>query len=173
MLVRFTWSGELWGGSGWHRRTIRRRSRRRSIRCRRHGQGVVFVAEGRYRLSQTIHLWTGIRLVGWGAHRPVFVLAANTPGYQEGHEFLGTGRYMLQFASRRPAAGQPVVDANEFTFYSGISNLDFEIGPGNPAAIAVRFHVAQHSFLAAHAVPGGRWTGGPGRRGERRDRFAD
>ncbi len=111
------------------------------------GQGVVFVAEGRYRVSQTIHLWTGIRLIGWGAHRPVFVLGANTPGYQEGHEFLGTGRYMLQFASRRPAAGQPVVDANEFTFYSGISNLDFEIGAGNPAAIAVRFHVAQHSFL--------------------------
>jgi hypothetical protein len=54
---------------------------------------------------------------------------------------------MLQFASRRPAPGEPVVDANEFTFYSGISNLDFEIGEGNPAAIAVRFHVAQHSFL--------------------------
>jgi hypothetical protein len=111
------------------------------------GEGIVFVADGRYRVSRTIHLWTGIRLIGYGAHRPVFVLGANTPGYQEGHEFLGTGRYMLQFASRRPAAGEPVVDANEFTFYSGIGNLDFEIGAGNPAAIAVRFHVAQHSFL--------------------------
>ena len=111
------------------------------------GEGVVFVAEGRYRISRTVHLWSGIRLVGYGGHRPVFLLAAKTPGYQDGHEFLGTGRYMLQFASRRPAAGAPVVDANEFTFYSGISNLDFEIGAGNPAAIAVRFHVAQHSFL--------------------------
>jgi hypothetical protein len=111
------------------------------------GEGVVFVAQGRYRISRTIHLWTGIRLIGYGAHRPVFLLGANTPGFQEGHEFLGTGRYMLQFASRRPAPGEPVVDANEFTFYSGISNLDFEIGEGNPAAIAVRFHVAQHSFL--------------------------
>ena len=110
-------------------------------------QGIVFVAEGRYRISQTIHLWSGIRLIGYGAHRPVFILGANTPGFQQGHEFLGTGRYMLQFASRRPSAGEPVVDANEFTFYSGISNLDFEIGEGNPAAIAVRFHVAQHSFL--------------------------
>jgi hypothetical protein len=110
-------------------------------------QGIVFVAEGRYRISQTIHLWSGIRLIGYGAHRPVFVLGANTPGFQEGHEFLGTGRYMLQFASRRPAAGASVVDANEFTFYSGISNIDFEISAGNPAAIAVRFHVAQHSFL--------------------------
>src|SRR5271166_272893 len=111
------------------------------------GEGVVFVAEGKYRISRTIHLWTGIRLIGYGEHRPVFLLGPNTPGFQEGHEFLGTGRYMLQFASRRPAPGEPVVDANEFTFYSGISNLDFEIGEGNPAAIAVRFHVAQHSFL--------------------------
>ena len=110
-------------------------------------QGIVFVAEGRYRISRTIHLWSGIRLIGYGAHRPAFILGAKTPRFQEGHEFLGTGRYMLQFASRRPAAGEPVVDANEFTFYSGISNLDFEIGEGNPAAIAVRFHVAQHSFL--------------------------
>jgi hypothetical protein len=110
-------------------------------------QGIVFVAEGRYRISRTIYLWSGIRLIGYGAHRPVFVLGANTPGFQQGHEFLGTGRYMLQFASRRPVVGEPIVDANEFTFYSGISNLDFEIGEGNPAAIAVRFHVAQHSFL--------------------------
>ncbi len=112
------------------------------------GEGVVFVAEGRYRISRTIYLWSGIRLIGYGPHRPVFVLGANTSGYQEGHEFLGTGHYMLQFASRRPAAGAAVVDANEFTFYSGISNMDFEIGDGNPAAIAIRFHVAQHSFLA-------------------------
>ena len=111
------------------------------------GEGVVFVAEGRYRISRTIHLWTGIRLIGYGEHRPVFLLGPNTPGFQEGHGFLGTGRYMLQFASRRPAPGEPVVDANEFTFYSGISNLDFAIGEGNSAAIAVRFHVAQHSFL--------------------------
>ena len=68
------------------------------------GEGIVFVAEGRYRVSREIHLWSGIRLIGYGAHRPVFVLAPNTPGFQEGHEFLGTGRYMLQFASRRPAA---------------------------------------------------------------------
>ena len=112
------------------------------------GGGVVFVAEGRYRITHTVHLWSGIRLIGYGAHRPVFVLGAGTPGYQEGHEFLGTGRYMLQFASRKSAPGVEVVDANEFTFYSGINNVDFEIGNGNPAAIAIRFHVAQHSYLS-------------------------
>lgn len=111
------------------------------------GEGIVFVGEGRYRITHTVRLWSGIRLIGYGEHRPIFVLGPNTPGFQEGHEFLGTGRYMLQFASRRPPAGQEVMDANEFTFYSGINNIDFEIGPGNPVAIAVRFHVAQHSFV--------------------------
>ena len=112
------------------------------------GVGVVFLAEGRYRLSHTVYLWQGIRVIGYGAHRPVFLLAPNTPGYREGHGFLGSGRYMVQFAEKRPAPGQPPVDANEFTFYSALSNIDFEIGPGNPAAIAVRFHVAQHCFLS-------------------------
>lgn len=112
------------------------------------GQGLVFLPDGRYRISTTIYLWSGIRLIGYGPQRPVIVLAPNTPGYQSGHGFLGTGRYMLQFASRKPAAGQQIVDANEFTFYSAISNVDLEVGNGNPAAICIRFHVAQHSFLS-------------------------
>lgn len=112
------------------------------------GQGLIFLPSGRYRISKTIYLWSGIRLIGYGRERPVISLAPNTPGYQSGHGFLGTGRYMLQFASRKPAVGQEIVDANEFTFYSGISNVDFEIGNGNPAAICIRFHVAQHSFLS-------------------------
>ena len=112
------------------------------------GPGLVFLPSGSYRISKTIYLWSGIRLIGYGQQRPVIELAANTPEYQSGHGFLGTGRYMLQFASRKPPTGQPIVDANEFTFYSGISNVDFEVGNGNPAAICIRFHVAQHSFLS-------------------------
>lgn len=112
------------------------------------GQGLVFLPRGRYRITRTIYLWSGIRLIGYGQQRPVILLASNTPGYQSGHGFLGSGRYMLQFASRKPAAGEEIVDANEFTFYSGISNVDFEIGSGNPEAICIRFHVAQHSFLS-------------------------
>ena len=41
-----------------------------------------------------------------------------------------------------------VPDANPGTFYSAISNVDFEIGPGNSGAVAIRFHSAQHSFLS-------------------------
>jgi sugar lactone lactonase YvrE len=106
------------------------------------GAGVLLIPEGRYRLSKTVHVWQGIRLLGYGAMRPVFVLARDTPGFQE-----DTGRYMVHFADNRPDPGAPIVDATEFTFFSGMSNIDFELQDGNPAAIAVRFHVAQHSEL--------------------------
>jgi hypothetical protein len=88
------------------------------------GEEIVFLAEGHYRLSHTIYLWSGIRLIGYGEHRPTLVLGDNTPGFEKGHDFLGTGRYVLQFASRRPAESGPIIDANEFTFYSGASNVD-------------------------------------------------
>ncbi|HEY1263541.1 MAG TPA: glycosyl hydrolase family 28-related protein, partial [Terriglobales bacterium] len=105
-------------------------------------QGVVFIPEGRYRLGATVYVWEGIRLIGYGARRPVFVLGKNTPGFQQ-----GPGRYMVHFTDRRPPQGSAIMDASEFTFYSGMNNIDFELQEGNPAAVAVRFHVAQHSAL--------------------------
>lgn len=105
--------------------------------------GIVFVPDGRYRLTRTIHVWAGIRLIGCGARRPVFLLAPNTPGFQE-----GPGRSMLWFTDERTPEGRPIADASEFTFFSAVSNIDFEIGEGNPAAVAIRFNVAQHSFIS-------------------------
>jgi sugar lactone lactonase YvrE len=104
--------------------------------------GVVFIPEGRYRLGKTVYVWEGIRLIGFGEHRPVFVLGKDTPGFQQ-----GSGQYMIQFADHRQPDGKQVWDASEFTFYSGMSNIDFEMQDGNPAAVAVRFHVAQHCAL--------------------------
>lgn len=127
------------------------------------GQGIVFVPEGRYRLSKTVFVWPGIRLIGYGANRPVFVLGKNTPGYQDG---MG---YMVMFTGNRPPAdgsiprrqGRPtppvagvvppnprIQDANPGTFYSAMSNIDFEIEEGNPAAVGIRFHIAQHCYLS-------------------------
>jgi hypothetical protein len=105
--------------------------------------GLVFVPEGRYRLTRTIHVWAGIRLIGYGINRPVFILSPNTPGYQE-----GSNRSMVWFTDERTPDGQAIADASEFTFFSAISNIDFEIGEGNPAAVAIRFNVAQHSFVS-------------------------
>ena len=55
---------------------------------------------------------------------------------------------MLHFVSARPREGEAVRDANPGTFYSALSNIDFEIQDGNPAAIAIRSHYAQHCYLA-------------------------
>ncbi|HYK36764.1 glycosyl hydrolase family 28-related protein [Alloacidobacterium sp.] len=127
-----------------------------------HGEGIVFIPEGRYRITRTIYVWPGVRVIGYGANRPVFVLADNTPGYQQG---IG---YMVFFTGGRPggthwrerAGSGPrpvmegtvppsnnIIDANPGTFYSAMNNVDFEIGNGNPAAVGIRFHVAQHCFL--------------------------
>jgi sugar lactone lactonase YvrE len=40
-----------------------------------------------------------------------------------------------------------VIDANPGTFYSAISNVDFDMGEGNPGAVGIRMHGAQHCFL--------------------------
>lgn len=123
-------------------------------------EGIVFVPEGRYELTRTIFLWPGIRIIGFGAARPVFVLPPHTPGFQKGMGvmvmFIGLGpseksRIGGPIAFPPPGTVPPddgVADANPNTFYSAMSNIDFEIGDGNPAAVAVRFHVAQHSFLS-------------------------
>ena len=39
-------------------------------------------------------------------------------------------------------------DASPGTFYSAMSNIDIEIQDGNPGAVGVRAHYAQHCFLA-------------------------
>lgn len=124
-------------------------------------EGIVFIPSGRYRLTRTIYVWPGVRVFGYGATRPVLVLGDNTPGFQTGVGdmvfFAGVAPAdMARFGIRRipfPPPGtvpgdDKIADANPGTFYSAMSNIDFEIGEGNPAAIAIRFHVAQHSYLS-------------------------
>jgi sugar lactone lactonase YvrE len=111
------------------------------------GAGVLFVPKGIYRFTKTVYIWPGVRLIGYGDSRPVFKLGENTPGFQE-----GTGKYVLFFSGgrgfgRRGGSGTPS-DGSAGTFYSAFSNIDIEIGPGNPAAVGIRFHVAQHCYVA-------------------------
>jgi hypothetical protein len=122
-------------------------------------EGILFVHSGHYRLTRTVYVWPGVRIIGYGATRPVFLLAAKTPGFQKG---VGV---MVMFTGGRPRTGgrgfrvpfpppdsvppnSAIGDAGPGTFYSAMSNIDFEIGDGNPAAVAIRFHTAQHSYLS-------------------------
>ena len=130
-------------------------------------QGIVFVPEGRYRITKTIYIWPSIRVIGYGARRPVFVLGRGTPGYQDPNQ----ESYMVFFAGGRPGAGRGAPgqqttnqqprpsgreglnvstprDAGPGTFYSAMSNIDLEIEDGNPGAVGVRARYAQHSYLA-------------------------
>jgi Pectate lyase superfamily protein/SMP-30/Gluconolactonase/LRE-like region len=105
-------------------------------------QGILFIPAGRYRLTKTIYIWPGIRLIGFGAERPTFVLTRNTPGFEQGPT------YMVFFAGARPSTNATPRDASPGTFYSAMSNIDIEIQEGNPGAVGIRAHYAQHCFLA-------------------------
>ena len=119
------------------------------------GEGIVFLPSGRYRITRSILVPQGMRIYGVGPTRPVLVLAPNTPGFQSGVSnmviFTGGDQYAVgKIPMPVPTVvprDKPVRDANSATFYSAMSNVDVEIGDGNPAAAAIRFHIAQHAFL--------------------------
>nr|WP_226896279.1 glycosyl hydrolase family 28-related protein [Polymorphobacter sp. PAMC 29334] len=120
------------------------------------GHGIVFLPSGRYRLSRTLLVPAGVRIFGVGKTRPVLLLGDNTPGFQSGLAmmivFTGSDQYQV---GKIPVpvpnvvpSGKLVRDANSGTFYSAMSNVDIELGQGNPAAAAIRFRLAQHGFLS-------------------------
>ncbi|ADU28861.1 glycosyl hydrolase family 28-related protein [Evansella cellulosilytica] len=111
--------------------------------------GIVFVPEGIYRISETIYIPKAVRLIGYGKKRPTFILGENTPGFQEEvPSDKGRANYMFWFTDTVPKEGEEVKDANAGTFYSALSNIDIKISKGNPSAVALRTHFAQHSFIA-------------------------
>ncbi len=115
----------------------------------RYNFGIVFIPEGKYRISKTIYVPTAIRLIGYGNTRPVFILGRNSPGFQTPDPAdKGQAHYMFWFTSSLPEPGGPVHDAGASTFYSALSNVNLRIEDGNPAAVALRTHFAQHSYIS-------------------------
>jgi len=117
--------------------------------------GIVFLPSGTYRITRTLLVPLGVRLIGIGQTRPVLLLADNTPGYQSGISamvvFMGGDQYAVGDVPvpvpNIVPRDKKVRDANSATFYSSMMNVDVKIGRGNPAAVGVRFRVAQHGFL--------------------------
>lgn len=117
--------------------------------------GIVFLPSGRYRVSRTILLRSGVRVFGTGKTRPTIVLADNATGYADGIAAVVSFTGDDQYGAGRPPVPPPttrpfdpnVFDATQTTFYSGLSNVDFDLGQGNAGAVAVRFRIAQHAFV--------------------------
>lgn len=117
--------------------------------------GLVFLPSGTYRITRTVVLPPWVRITGVGPTRPVIKLADRTPGFQQGLSemvvFSGGDQYNV---GKIPVPLPNIVprdrkvrDSNSGTFYTAMSNIDFDLGEGNPAAIGVRMHIAQHGFL--------------------------
>jgi len=111
--------------------------------------GVVFIPEGIYAISKTIYIPTAVRLIGYGNKRPIIVLSKNSPGYQTPDPLdKGKAKYMFWFTSAMVENEKSIRDAGASTFYSALSNIDLKIEEGNPTAVALRTHFAQHSFIS-------------------------
>ena len=104
--------------------------------------GILFIPEGKYLISKTIHVPSSIRLIGYGKTRPEIILGKNTPGYQTEQN------YMIWFTGGLAQSGRQPGDAGAGTFYSALSNIDMRIEKGNPQACAIRSHFAQHGFIS-------------------------
>ncbi|MBN1465741.1 gluconolaconase, partial [candidate division KSB1 bacterium] len=109
--------------------------------------GILFIPSGRYRISKTIYVPPAIRLIGYGEERPLICLAPNSPGFQAPVESdKGQANYMFWFTGGGVEGDRPR-DAGAGTFYSAIANIDLQIEKGNPYAVALRTHFAQHCYV--------------------------
>jgi hypothetical protein len=119
--------------------------------------GILFIPEGKYLISNTIYVPGAVRLIGYGKNRPEFILAANSSGYQqEVATDKGKAKYMFWFTGGLVEEGRPPRDAGAGTFYSAMSNINLRIADGNPHAVALRTHYAQHSFISHVVVYAGK-----------------
>lgn len=114
--------------------------------------GILFIPEGKYKISKTIYIPGAVRVIGYGKTRPEIVLGKNSPGFQlEDSTKNKIENYMIWFTGNLVKPEDKPRDAGAGTFYSAISNIDFRIEDGNPIAVALRTHYAQHGFVS-HSV---------------------
>lgn len=110
--------------------------------------GILFIPEGKYLITKTIYVPASVRLIGYGINRPEIILAKNSPAFQQAAANSKYGEsYMIFFTGGLVTEGREPGDASAGTFYSAISNIDLTIGDGNPLAVGIRSHFAQHGFI--------------------------
>src|SRR5882762_7020139 len=97
------------------------------------GEGIVFVPSGRYRLTTTVYVWGGIRVIGFGPTRPVLVLGENTPGYTD----KAQEKYIVFFFGSRLGTrpgGAPATAPAELRKAAGLSQYELARYVGVPQA---------------------------------------
>lgn len=125
------------------------------------GFGILFIPEGKYRISRTIYIPGAVRVIGYGKQRPQFILSKNSPGFSEPHSSdKGKSKYMFWFTGGLVMDENRIGDAGAGTFYSCMSNVDIKIEDGNPEAVALRTHYAQHSFVSYMTIDIGKGKAG-------------
>jgi hypothetical protein len=67
---------------------------------------------------------------------------------------------MIYFTGGLVAEGAQPRDAGAGTFYSAISNIDLTIEDGNPIAVGMRTHFAQHGFVSHSVINAGKGKAG-------------
>ena len=89
--------------------------------------GIVYLPSGRYRLSRTIFVWPGVRLLGVGPTRPVLMLGDRTPGFQDGVRnmviFAGRGIEPPPPAFARKPPFPPPGSVSRLSFASSLGRL--------------------------------------------------
>ena len=124
------------------------------------GCGILFVPEGTYRISRTICIPACVRLIGYGRKRPEFVLARQSPGFSEVTPETQRGKYVFWFIGGDYREDGRVGDAGSGTFYSSIINADIRIEDGNPNAVGIRAHFAQHCSISSVTIRVGKGRAG-------------
>jgi len=117
--------------------------------------GILFIPEGTYLISRTIYIPTNIRVIGYGEKRPViklkektFTSPADWGASAATYRNCPEGNYMIYFTGNVVEGDVVPSDANAGTFYSALSNVNLTVGKGNPYAVCVRSHFAQHGFIS-------------------------
>ena len=123
--------------------------------------GVLFVPEGKYHISRTIYVPGAVRIIGYGKNRPEFILSKNSPGFDKEYPSdKGKSKYMFWFTGGVVKDENNIPDANAGTFYSAMSNVNITIEDGNPYAVALRTHYAQHCFVSHMVINIGKASAG-------------
>ena len=115
--------------------------------CTADGHRLVFLGPGRYRLTGSIALPIWVRIIGYGKHRPTFVLTENSLTFPNAS--LRKPLFVVIDWGRTisPAFNASQNDGGNVAFGTGMMNVNFELQRGNLGAVAIRNRVAQGGIL--------------------------